>query len=82
MISLLLVVRYFLRGPRAGTRAIFAENLPGYPANIRKSASGGYWVGLIAVRKWPFSFLDIAGPYPILRRLLAKVCLRVQVFAD
>eukprot|EP00795_Rhopilema_esculentum_P003079 gene3079-1365_t len=66
------ITKYYLKGPKKGKHEVFAENLPGYPANIRASPTGGYWLGLIAVRKWPFSFLDIAGPYPFLRRLLAK----------
>ena len=52
---------------------MFVENLPGYPANVRSSKDGGYWLGLIAIRKWPFAFLDFVGPYPFLRRLLTKV---------
>eukprot|EP00112_Aurelia_sp_Birch-Aquarium-sp1_P022857 Seg659.8 transcript_id=Seg659.8/GoldUCD/mRNA.D3Y31 product="Adipocyte plasma membrane-associated protein" protein_id=Seg659.8/GoldUCD/D3Y31 len=64
---------YNLKGPNAGQHTTFAENLPGYPANIRTSPTGGYWVGLIAVRKQPFSFLDMAGPYPFMRTLLAKM---------
>ena len=67
------IVRYWLQGPRAGTWDYFAVNLPGYPDNIRRRESGGYWVGMAAVRRNPFSLVDALAPYPQVRAALTKV---------
>ena len=44
------IVKLYIRGPKAGQKEMFAENLPGEPDNIRRSASSHetYWVGLYA----------------------------------
>ncbi|KAL8493817.1 hypothetical protein ACS0TY_024835 [Phlomoides rotata] len=39
------VVRFWIEGPNAGKREIFAE-LPGNPDNIRKNGEGEFWVAL------------------------------------
>lgn len=39
------LMRYWIRGPKAGTSELFAE-LPGYPNNVRPDGKGGYWVAL------------------------------------
>jgi len=40
-----LVHRYWIKGPKAGTRDIFAK-VPGYPDNIRLTSAGDFWIGL------------------------------------
>jgi sugar lactone lactonase YvrE len=40
------VVRLWLRGERAGTTDLFAEDLPGYPDNIARGSDGLIWVTL------------------------------------
>ncbi|KAL1191542.1 Protein STRICTOSIDINE SYNTHASE-LIKE 9 [Cardamine amara subsp. amara] len=40
-----LVHRYWIKGPKAGTRDIFAK-VPGYPDNIRLTPTGDFWIGL------------------------------------
>lgn len=42
--------RLWLSGPRAGSREIFAEGLPGAPDNIAYDGRGTFWVGLFAPR--------------------------------
>ncbi|KAL6902070.1 hypothetical protein ACP4OV_004946 [Aristida adscensionis] len=37
--------RYWIRGAKAGQYELLAD-LPGYPDNVRRDASGGYWVAL------------------------------------
>lgn len=39
------VHRYWIKGPKAGTRDIFTR-VPGYPDNIRLSPSGDFWIGI------------------------------------
>jgi sugar lactone lactonase YvrE len=40
------IVKYWLKGPKAGSHEIFFDNLPGYPDNIRSDGRGGFWVAL------------------------------------
>jgi len=67
------IVRYYLSGKKEGIYDLFADNLPGFPDNIKASQQGGYWIGLSSARKWPFSFLDFVGPYPRIRSVLSKI---------
>jgi sugar lactone lactonase YvrE len=45
IITLCKLMRYWIRGPKAGTSEFFA-NLPRYPNNVRHDGKGGYWVAL------------------------------------
>lgn len=67
------IMRYFIKGSRKGIYDVFSDNLPGLPDNIRPCNEGGYWVALPSIRKWPFSFLDIVGPYPRLKSVISKI---------
>nr|AHA95467.1 strictosidine synthase-like protein [Phelipanche aegyptiaca] len=55
-----LVHRYWIKGPKAGTRDIFAK-LPGYADNIRRTETGDFWVALHS-KKTPFSKLCMSHP--------------------
>ena len=63
-----------MSGEKAGQLEIFADNLPGLPDNIRRSSSGGYWVGSATVRhpNRP-AIYDWAARMPFIRRVIAKV---------
>ncbi|XP_070180332.1 adipocyte plasma membrane-associated protein-like [Littorina saxatilis] len=68
------IMRYHLTGPQKGETDVFADNLPGWPDNIRRSGRGTYWVGMASIRRADqFSLLDFAAPYPLLRSLIAKL---------
>ncbi|XP_029604259.1 adipocyte plasma membrane-associated protein isoform X3 [Salmo trutta] len=69
------VLRYWLKGPKAGTKEVILNNMPGYPDNIRLSDRGTFLVGLTTTRfrKLVPPFLDLIGPYPAVKRFLAKV---------
>lgn len=65
------ITRYWLDGPRAGTRDLFAENLPGFPDNISTRPDGsGYWVALPSRRN---PQLDAISDSPRLRNLTARL---------
>lgn len=70
------IVRYWLKGQLEGTWDYFAMNLPGFPDNIRRRESGGYWVGMAAIRRHPFSLIDALAPYPQVRLvvLFLRLC--------
>lgn len=40
------VVRWWLTGPKAGTRDLLASDLPGYPDNIARGSDGLIWVSI------------------------------------
>lgn len=40
------ILRYWLKGPKAGTHEIFIDNLPGFPDNITSNSKGGFWLAL------------------------------------
>lgn len=68
---------YWVSGANAGKKEVFMDNLPGYPDNIRLSNTGLYRVGISTTRFPSFfsPFLDALGPYPFLKRFIAKVTL-------
>lgn len=67
------IVRYWLKGPKAGTSDIFADNLPGFPDNITFNGSDRFWVAIYAPRTPLVD--DLAG-----RPFLRKVVLRALRF--
>ncbi|XP_076464184.1 adipocyte plasma membrane-associated protein-like [Babylonia areolata] len=68
------IMRYYIKGPRQGQSDVFADNLPGWPDNIRRSGRGTYWVGFASVRHaGQFSLLDFAASRPWVRSLLTKM---------
>ena len=76
-IAFCYILRYYLKGPKAGESDIFAVNLPGYPDNIKINSRGNFYVGMGVVRYEGISrmgpFLDLVGPYPAIKRFIAKV---------
>ncbi|MFK8052200.1 MAG: SMP-30/gluconolactonase/LRE family protein [Woeseiaceae bacterium] len=59
--------RFWRSGPKAGTADVFIGGLPGVPDNIRRDASGRFWVGLAGLRD---PALDRLAPFKFIRRLL------------
>lgn len=72
--TLCRVMRYYLKGPKAGQTEEFATNLPGLPDNIRPSSPGGYWLGIAAVRRpTGFSGFDALASRPYIRKFMTKI---------
>ncbi|XP_056326669.1 adipocyte plasma membrane-associated protein [Danio aesculapii] len=68
------IKRVHVSGLNKGGMDTFIENLPGFPDNIRRSSSGGYWVAMSAVRPNPgFSMLDFLSQRPWLKKLIFKL---------
>lgn len=63
------LVKYWLKGDKAGTSEVFAI-LPGYPDNVRTNEKGEFWVA-IHCRRTIYSYL--CGLYPKLRMFLLKL---------
>ncbi|ROL52602.1 Adipocyte plasma membrane-associated protein [Anabarilius grahami] len=70
------IIKFWLKGPKAGTREIVLNNMIGYPDNIRLSDRGTFLVGISTVRfrgrLFP-PFLDLISPYPTLKRFIVKL---------
>jgi sugar lactone lactonase YvrE len=70
------IVKYWLKGPRAGQWAEFVTGLPGFPDNLSLSESGLVWVALPAPR---VPLLDFLLPrHPFLRQLVRRVPQRLH----
>lgn len=52
------VIRYWLKGPRAGTSETFIRHLPGYPDGISSDGRGTFWVALFTIRNPAADFLS------------------------
>uniref|UniRef100_A0A8L0DVM7 Adipocyte plasma membrane-associated protein n=1 Tax=Oncorhynchus mykiss TaxID=8022 RepID=A0A8L0DVM7_ONCMY len=66
--------RVHVSGLNKGGMDTFVDNLPGFPDNIRRSSSGGYWVAMSAVRPNPgFSMLDFLSQKPWIKKLIFKL---------
>jgi sugar lactone lactonase YvrE len=66
------VIRYWLKGPKAGTSDVFVDNLPSFPdgVSLRGDGSGHFWVALVAPRD---TLVDFAHPYPLLKKAMAAL---------
>ncbi|XP_004874837.1 adipocyte plasma membrane-associated protein isoform X2 [Heterocephalus glaber] len=66
--------RVYVSGLMKGGADVFAENLPGFPDNIRPSSSGGYWVAMSVIRQNPgFSMLDFLSDKPWIKTMIFKL---------
>jgi sugar lactone lactonase YvrE len=64
------ILRYYLKGPKAGTFDVFLDGLPAHPDNIRPNGRGGYFIALPILRSPAVEYL---GPLPQLRKLLFRL---------
>lgn len=71
------VLRYWLRSPRAGEKEVIGK-LPGFPDNIKRSPSGGFWVAMHTRRS---KALEMIVPLPWLGELLWKLPLDMEKIA-
>jgi sugar lactone lactonase YvrE len=65
------ITRCWLRGDKAGTREVFADNLPGFPDGIARDRDGSFWVALFTLRDPRID--RYLRPYPWLTNQLAKI---------
>jgi len=64
------IIRYWLKGPKAGTHEIFIDNLPGFPDNISSNRKGTFWLALFTVRN---KVVDMAHPSAFLKAQISKL---------
>jgi len=63
------IARYWLKGAKAGTSDVFADNLPGFPDNITFNGKDRFWVALYAPRT---PIADWLASYPYLRKMVMR----------
>lgn len=64
------ITRCWLKGPRAGTSDVFADNLPGFADGISSNRKGSFWVAMFTVRN---PVMDALHPHPWLKRTLSAL---------
>ncbi|MGH8432780.1 MAG: strictosidine synthase family protein, partial [Solimonas sp.] len=65
------ILRYWLKGEKAGTHDVFIDNLPGFPDNISYNDRGMFWLAIYAPRD---ALLDDLLPGSLyLRTVIAKL---------
>ena len=64
------IVRYWLKGPKAGTHEVFIDNLPGFPDNISSNRQGTFWLALFTVRN---DAVDKLHPFPFIKAQMSKL---------
>jgi len=64
------VSKYWLRGPKKGTREFIHQNLPGYPDGISTGSDQIFWLTLVSPR---LQSVEDMMPSPNLRRLAMKL---------
>ena len=71
------ITRLWLTGPRAGTRDVFIEHLPGIPDNLSYDGAGMFWVALYGERTDEMN--RVRNLSPLLRRMLYRVPERLRL---
>jgi sugar lactone lactonase YvrE len=64
------ILRYWIHGPEAGKKEVFADNLPGFPDNLDVDDKGRFWVAFPTLRN---AQMDSLHPLPWLKDLVAKL---------
>ena len=64
------VLRFWLRGAKAGKSEVFIDNLPGFPDGISSNGKDKYWLALVTPRD---SFFDRILPHPFIRKMVLRL---------
>jgi len=64
------VIRYWLKGEKAGSHDVFIDNLPGFPDGISSNRKGRFWLALPTLR---LPAMDKMHPKPWLKNFSAKL---------
>ena len=64
------ILKYWLKGDRAGKSEVVIDNLPGAPDNIVRGRDGRFWVGLVTPR---IQLLDMLSDKPLIRAMIMRL---------
>lgn len=84
------VVRWWITGPRAGTRDLLVADLPGYPDNIARGSDGLIWVTIASptdpvverLQRAPMPLRKVVTKIPEAIQPKPKRTVRVQAYDD
>jgi sugar lactone lactonase YvrE len=71
------IIRYWISGPRAGSRETFLEGLPGLPDNLGYDGRGLFWVALYAPRTAELTRIRALSPW--LRKVIYRIPERLRL---
>ncbi len=60
------ILKYWLKGPKAGTSEVFMDNLIGFPDGLCRDGHGGYWVAFATLRS---RYIDVMHRFGGIRDL-------------
>ena len=69
------VSKYWLQGPKTGTREKIFTNTPGFPDGISTGSNGIFWIGMYTLRN---ADADALSPKPFLRKIVFRLPLFMQ----
>lgn len=69
------VLRYWIKGPQAGTHETFIDNLPGFPDSLSFNGDDTFWLALFAPRN---AAIDYMADKPWLREVVARLPAALQ----
>ncbi|KAL0122287.1 hypothetical protein PUN28_007195 [Cardiocondyla obscurior] len=68
------IVKYNLKGPKAGQQEIFIDGLPGLPDNIHSDGQGGFLISLVMDNHPDHpQLLQSLTPHPYLRKMILRL---------
>ncbi|CAL1675404.1 unnamed protein product [Lasius platythorax] len=74
------IIKYHLKGPKAGQKEIFIDGLPGAPDNLQSDGQGGFIVTTIISANSEHPQLSfILAPHPYLRKMLVRLLLMMEL---
>lgn len=74
------IMKYNLKGPKAGQHEIFIDGLPGLPDNIHSDGQGGFLITLIvAIDPERPQLSQSLAPHPYLRKMLLRLFVTMEL---
>jgi len=73
------IIKYHLKGPKAGQQEVFIEGLPGMPDNLQSDGHGGFLVTMFITIDSEHPQLHISlAPHPYLRKMIVRLLLLMK----
>ena len=69
------ISKYWLQGPKAGTREKIFTNTPGFPDGISTGSNGVFWIAMFTPRN---AAADALAPKPFIRKIVYRLPLFIQ----
>lgn len=74
------IMKYNLKGPKAGQYEIFIDGLPGLPDNIHSDGQGGFLITLIIITDPEHPELSHSlAPHPYLRKMFVRLIVTMEL---